>query len=419
MSGRNLLVFLFGVAQLQPALAAEAPPGQPVPIAISAPAMPHLGLADCLRLALHRQPRIAAARASLAGAEDGYRSLEALHVPAILAPELPIRRTQAALGLTSARAAVDVAEREAVYAVMRAWFTVLFAREQEQVARGVVDRLAAVHKTTKGLVEGGDKDVTTVDVNRTLVYLRLAETRQVEAEQGQKRALASLREAVGVGPGFCFEVVAGRLPDPRMQAPRCAVVGWALARRGELVLAGTYAQVVCLEVDAQASSQRRRMETFAAGADVHAREVPQTIRNGEYRPGGVPPEMPTLLAGPRHLRVQHARSLYARAASVVEVTRNLIALEAEDAFLRWQQASRQGELAREAADTAERQANDLSKDFAARAKVTVEAVVNAAVTAAQARGQYNEFIHRKILALADLERITAGAFCAGLLDAGR
>jgi outer membrane protein TolC len=182
-------------------------------------------------------------------------------------------------------------------------------------------------------------------------------------------------------------------------------------------MAGTYAQIVCLEIDAQATSLRKRMETFAAGADIHARQVPQTIRNAEYRPGGVPPEMPTLLAGPRPLRIQHARSLYAHAVSVVEVTRNLIALEAEDAFLRWQQASRQAELAREAAETAEKQADDLSKDFAARAKVTVEAVVNAAVTAAQARAQYNEFLHRKILALADLERITAGAFCAGLLEA--
>src|SRR5262249_46810446 len=148
-----------------------------------------------------RQPRIAAARASLAAAEDGYQSLEALRVPEVLVPELPIRRKQSALGLTSARAAVDLAEREAVYAVTRTWFTVLYAREQERITRRVADRLSALYKTTKSLVEGGDKDVTVADQNRTLVFLRLAQTRQVEAEQGQKRALASLKEAIGWGPG--------------------------------------------------------------------------------------------------------------------------------------------------------------------------------------------------------------------------
>jgi hypothetical protein len=127
--------------------------------------------------------------------------------------------------------------------------------------------------------------------------------------------------------------------------------------------------------------------------------------------------MPTLLAGPRPERVKHAQSLGARAESVVEVTRNLIGLEAEDAFLRWEEAAQQVPPAREAAEAGDKLAEDLSRDFTAGLRVKVEEVVNARVLASQARAQYHEYLYREILALADLERVTAGAFCAGLVEA--
>ena len=41
---------------------------------------------------------------------------------------------------------------------------------------------------------------------------------------------------------------------------------------------------------------------------------------------------------------------------------------------------------------------------------------NSRVLAAQARSQYNEYLYRQIVALADLERITGGAFCARLVE---
>src|SRR5262249_2311039 len=60
-------------------------------------------------------------------------------------------------------------------------------------------------------------------------------------------------------------------------------------------------------------------------------------------------------------------------------------------------------------------AEGLTQDFTARLKVKVDDVVNARVLASQARSQYNEYVYRAILALADLERITAGDFGAGLV----
>ena len=196
------------------------------------------------------------------------------------------------------------------------------------------------------------------------------------------------------------------------------MIAAALARRGSLVKAGVFAEVASLEVAAQALGHHRRLETFSSGSDIHSGQVPQVVRGAEYRPGGVPPEMPSVLVGPRPERVKHAESLQCRAAAALEGTRDLIALEAEDAFLQWEQASLQSAEALAATDEADRMAEDLTKDFTAGAKVRVEEVVNARVLASQARSQANEFRYRQLLSLADLERITAGAFRLRLAEAG-
>lgn len=386
-----------------------APPAAPVPAGA-------LDLAACLNLALQRQPRIAAARASLAAAEDGKQSLDDLLLAPLIEPEIPIRRKQACLGVTAAAAGLERAEHETVYAVTRTYYTVLFAREQELVARGVVSRLSAISDTTRRAVEGGSRNATSTDVNRTTVYLRLAQTQQYKAAQGVQRALIALREAIGMGPECGISVTEGKLPVVTAHPDRHDVVAQALARRGELVQASVFAEAACLEVQAQSSNVRKRVETFAAGSDIHARQVPQEFHNDEYRPGGIVPEMPTLLAGCRQDRVRHARSLQARADAMVEGTRNLIALDAEDAFLRWEEASQEVAAAREAAQSGGQLASDLDKDYTGGQKVRVEDVVNAHVLGAQARARYNEALYHQILALADVERATAGGVCAGLAE---
>ncbi len=402
--------------QWRPCAAEQAPPPTPVP-ARAAPAGTApltLGLADCLHLALERQPRIAAQRASLTAAEDGLRALEALRVPVCLARDLPVRRHQAALGVTAAAAGLDGAERDVVYAVTRTYFTVIYARQQEQVARGVVERLTATQRAAKEALDAGARDVTAADAQRATVYLHLAQTRRIQATEGAKRALAALKEAVGLAPGVCLDVPPGQLPEPTVRPCLGDVVAAALARRGDLARAGIFAEVAGLEVEAQGIGCRRRKPTFAAGADIHAAQVPQGMSNTEYRPGAVPPEMPTLLIGTPPDRVQRACSLSARAGAVTEVTRNLIALEAEDAFLRWEEAAEQARAAREGAETGAKMADALSRDLTSGLRVRVEDVINANVLASQARSQYNEYLYHEILALADLERVTAGAFCAGL-----
>jgi len=318
--------------------------------------------------------------------------------------------------VTAAAAGLEQDQRDAAYAVARTYFTVLYAREQERIARGVVDRIGATRDAAQRGLDAGAADLTSADVNRATVYQRLAETRRIQATSGVKRALAALKEAIGLEPECLLDVPPGRLPEPDVRPNRDEVVVSALARRGEMIQAGIFAQIVCLEVEAQGTSVLQRMQTFAAGTDVHARPVPQGVRSSEYRPGAVAPEMPGLLAGNRSERVQHTRALYARAGAMVATTRNLIALEADDAFLRWEEASQQVSAAREAADAGDKLANEQNRDFIAGLKVKVDEVVNAQVVAAQARSQYNQFLYQQVLALADLERVTAGGFCAGLVE---
>jgi hypothetical protein len=401
---------------------AQSPPPPPVlqpHVAMSPPtqAAGPLGLAECLHIALANQPRIAAARTDLALAHERNQTLLALRVPCFLAPDLPVRRQQSYLGITSAAAGVDKAEREATYAVMRTWFTVLFAREQERVARKVVDQLEATRKAAQGQLDAGAKGVTNSDVQRSLVYVRLAQTKQEEAEAGIKRALAALKESMGVGPDYPLEVPELNLPTPPYQPSREQVITLALARRGEIIQAGTFADVTALEAEAQSVSKGLRVQTFAAGSDIHATNVPQKVANNEYRPGAIPPEMPNMLVGHKCERVQQAQTLHARAVTMLQTGKNLIALEAEDAYLRWEQADRQAKRAQEAATTGDKMASDMSMDFTSGANIRVETLINAQVTASQARGQFNEFRYRQILALVDLERITAGGFCAGLIEA--
>ena len=71
-----------------------------------------LQLQDCLNMALERQPRLAAQRASLAMAEQGKRTLDGMRLAAALDHQIPIRRKQAGLGVTAAAAGLDQAERE-------------------------------------------------------------------------------------------------------------------------------------------------------------------------------------------------------------------------------------------------------------------------------------------------------------------
>jgi outer membrane protein TolC len=188
----------------------------------------------------------------------------------------------------------------------------------------------------------------------------------------------------------------------------------ALGQRGELVRASTAAEVVELEVKAQGKTCLPTSRTFAAVVDIHAVPVPQGQANGEYRPGATSLEMPVQFAGPRSSRIERARDLSARAAAVADKARNLIALDAEDAYRKWEEAAHKVPQSRDAAEAGARLSKNTREDFTGAQKVRIEDILTNEVLAAQAQAGYNEALYNLLIGLAGLERVTAGGFDAGL-----
>lgn len=375
-------------------------------------------LPEALRLAMENQPNLAAARASLAAAATSKNCLDKLHVPPLFpgSKELPVRRKQACLGVAIAQANLTQIEFETAYAVTRTYYTAVYARAQQRVADDVVASLRFYQERVSDAVKKGEsREFTTNTVDKITVYLRLAEVKQVEAAQGVDRAQAALREAIGIGPYCCIKVADEKLAAPEVSLCCEEVVHQALSRRAEIVQANTALEVYNLEIDAQAANCLPGVtRTFAAGSDIHAKVIPPPIINGEYRPGALLPEMPVSFAGKRCCRVERAKDFVGRATAVADKTRNLITLEAEDAYFKWLEFGQKVTQSRDGAIAGDRLAKNTREDFRAEQKVKIDDVLTNEVTAAQARSTHNEAVYNYILTLAGLERITAGGFQSGL-----
>ena len=133
------------------------------------------------------------------------------------------------------------------------------------------------------------------------------------------------------------------------------VVELAVGRRPELALAAAGVDVFRLEVYAQGKIPFKRVvPTFASGADLHSRDIPQAMRGNEYRPGGIIPEMPTQLVGSKYDRVCRAMAFSQKAEAVYESAHSLIVLEAENGYFEFELATEKLRLAKEQHDLAHR-----------------------------------------------------------------
>src|SRR5262249_49990596 len=112
-------------------------------------------------------------------------------------------------------------------------------------------------------------------------------------------------------------------------------------------------------------------------------------------------------------RVEQARAYASRAESVSEKTRNLIALEAEQAVLRWREARNRQKPIEEAFKRADKVSTD-SVDQFRKGKLKAEEALLAGVLATQLHLESNRAVYLELQALATLERVTAGGFCADL-----
>lgn len=409
LGGLTISLALAAITEL---VAAQAPE---LPKVEAPPAQPALTLSQCIQIALEKQPALAAYRASLAAAEVSQHALDNVKVPEFIEHDLCYRRKQAALGVVIAHAKVMQEEQDTIYAVTRTYLSTLYARQVLNVLNDASNSLRESYKEADNLLQtGARRDLNKHIVATIQVYISAVQGRQEEALAGIGRARAGLREAMGVGPEFCLELEKGELPFAQVEICKEQIQELALARRGEIIQASNAAEVFALEVKAQdALCLKFKVPTFASATDLHADQIPQGINDGEYRPGAVGLQMPPVLVGARCDRVERARHLDDRAESVVEKTRNLILLETEEAFLRWQEGFRKTLHYRKAADDGEAIADNYKSDYLKNGVGTYKDALDARILATQVRIQAIEAAYRYDLALAALQRITAGGFCAG------
>jgi outer membrane protein TolC len=312
------------------------------------------------------------------------------------------------------------AEGETIYGVTFAYLTYLYAAEQLEVADDAVNYpdqgLKYLQELAQTIVKtAARRDVTKHHVDMIGAYILNAQGRREEAVQGKERALSALREAMGVGPDCPLQIADSRLPPVNPTVDKDQIIATALARRGEIVQALTATQVVDYEVCAQQVLLLPSTRTFAAGSDLHAHPIPAGEQNDHYKPGALGIEMPPMLTGCRSDRVEQARIYSARTASVADKTRNLITLEAEQAYYRWLEASQKEPKFRQSADEALKVFKGLHGQFDPRIeRIRLDELINSSILYSQFRIQANQAHYQQLLALAALERVTAGGFCAGL-----
>lgn len=378
---------------------------------------PELTLGECIAIAVERQPALKAVKASTAASEAGAKALNNFGtVGTFLSPDLDIRRQQAQRGLMATSAEYQKLHNEVVQDVTRLYYTAVYARQQQQLAELVVLRMKLLVDVGEELLRTA-KDPNTLEGFNTLKLqimrdgLLQAKKLYATAAVGRQRALAGLREVMGVDDrSFPFRIADTAMPVMKQSVAltKDRVVELALERRPELVLAAAGVDAFRLEVYAQGKIPFKRVvPTLASGADIHSKEIPPTIRTPtEYRPGAILPEMPPQLVGSKFDRVCRAMAFAQRAEAVYEKARNLIIAEAETTFFDFESASEYLTLAR--------QRFELSKDIQQRASDVADTtrakdqLLQAEVVAAKAQSDYLQAVHDYLLALAALERVTAG-----------
>ena len=363
-------------------------------------------------MALGQQPALRAARSSLAAADSARRGLDTLGFAGFFARDLPIRKQQACIGISIASSGLQQAEWETRYAVIRTFYSVQYAKQQRLVVDSVIEKLKLAHEKAARFVKAGDPTikVTQIDVDTLALNLEFAKGKRVETEIGVQKALAGLREAIGINLDVPLEIPDVPLPELVQSFDKQSLISGALANRAEMAQAYAAAQVAELEICAQKKIVFIPTgRTFASGADIHAKPIPQGVSNGEYRPGAIGPEMPGMLAGNQQQRMQRASELAARAQAVVDKTHNLITLEVEAAYLKWMDAAERIKVYQKTPESAAKIAKTVSGRFDT-GSVTGEELLRARTLEDYAKAQYNEALFNHAVALATIERATAGAY---------
>lgn len=376
---------------------------------------PELTLGECVGIAVERSPGLRALRETYAATAASSQALNNIgSIGALLAPDLPVRKQQAACGLRAAAADIQKKHNELVQDVTRLYFTIVYARYQERITDDVVAQLELLIQIARELLKTGPGQGNLTQGKIDLMDIGLADARtfRLKARTGAQQAMEGLRQLMNVKETeFPFQVKDKVLTVIAVKPglTKEIAIERALAARPEIILAAAGLDAFRLEVYAQARVRcGSTVRTFASGSDIHARPIPPGSRGAEYRPEPLAPEMPPQLVGSQTDRVNRAMAYCRRAEAMYEDTRNLIALEAGVAFIKFDEATKKLDFARQKLKSG-KDLMDRTREAFDNPKAEKDVLVGGYVAASKAQSDYAEAVFEHLLALAALERVTGGA----------
>src|SRR6185312_606779 len=159
-----------------------------------------LSLGECIAIAIEQRPALRAVRASQDATAAGQHALNNIgRLGSLLSPDLPIRKQQAERGVIAAAADVQKLHNQVVHDVTRLYYTVLYAKQQEQLADDVVAQIEAFVKIARELLKSpAPGEMTTAKLDAMIIGLAKVRRLQAKAHAGVKQAEAALRQAMGV-----------------------------------------------------------------------------------------------------------------------------------------------------------------------------------------------------------------------------
>lgn len=383
---------------------AQVKPAEPKP----APAVKVMTVGECVDIGLAQQPAMRAALESLKSAEQGKAALDNLPILAnVVRSDLDLRKQAAGRGIDIAAANVRKVHDEIVHDIGYLYYTWVYAHQQETIVSDLVIQIDQLLKVVRDLLNSPNppKEITKFTEYQIVEGLGQAKALQHQAKWGKEIAVAALKEAMGVDQSFELTPKDTELPLMKGTTTREQVIELAMTRRPELAMAAGGVDAFRLEVESQGKIRSRlTTQTLAAGADIHAMAFPTALRNGEYKPAPIVPEMPIMLLGSRQERVARACTLSLRQDAVYDKVVNLIRLEVTKAYLTWRQDADTLDEAKIRFENAQKML-DLSKKSPPADK---EKLITTLVTAGKAQSDYLTAAHNYVKSLLVLERVTSG-----------
>lgn len=388
----------------------QSPHGAKDAPAAAAAAGPELTLGDCIAIAVERQPSLRSVRASQDATLAGRQALENIGVVAsLLSRDLPVRKQQADRGVLASSADIQRAHNEVVADATQLYYAAVLAGQQEGIAKEAVQRLTALVDIAREMLKNGVVAMTKPKLLEMEKNLSRAQVQLKTAQVGREKAMAALREIMAVqNCDFPFALKDRELPRMEQSKGITAelVLKLAMERRPELALAAAGVDAFRLEVYAQGLLHfRRAVPTLASASDIHSRPIPQANRGPrDYRPGAIVPEMPVQVVGTKADRVKRVLAYSHRADEVYEKSRNLVHLEAQTAYLTFDQATVALREA-EARYLASKEQDDIA---AKNPTLEPEKKQEAAVLNFISNAEYLNAAFDYLVELSNLERVTAG-----------